>query len=76
MDDKVLVDIDPPVPREPLQPPEAVQLEALLEAQVSVALPPTGIAVGVATSETVGGEVTVIVALAVVEPPEPLQLSM
>lgn len=70
----VLVALEPPVALEPDQPPEAVQLVALLDDHVNVELPPTAMAAGLASSVTVGGELTVTVVLALAEPPEPLQL--
>ena len=72
----MLVAVEPPVARVPDQPPEAVQLVALLEDQVSVELPPAVIAAGLASRDTVGGELTATVVLALAEPPEPLQLSV
>lgn len=73
---RVLVADEPPVARGPLQPPEAVQLVALLDDQVSVELPPAAVAAGVAANVTVGGEFTVTEAVALADPPEPLQLSV
>ena len=47
---------DPEVARLlPLQPPDAAQLEALVELQVSVVVPPALTLVGEALKETVGG---------------------
>jgi hypothetical protein len=61
----------------PLHPPEAVQLVALVEDQVSVELPPLETPVGLALSETLGGEAeTVTLADCDAEPPAPLQVSV
>ena len=49
------VDWLPPVGLLPLQPPEAVQLVALLEVQLSVEAEPLTTLVGLAESETDGG---------------------
>ena len=63
----------------PLQPPDAVQLLALAEVQLSVEVPPLAMVAGFALSATVGGgggvpAVTVTVWLDV--PPGPVQLSV
>ncbi|HJY76534.1 MAG TPA: hypothetical protein VKE95_07875 [Burkholderiales bacterium] len=68
----------PDVALTPDQAPDAVQLEALLEDQVSRVEPPTATVVGAALSETVGagggGAFTLTVADRVVVPPVPVQL--
>lgn len=56
----------------PLQPPDAVQLEALAEFQVIVDVPPDATAVGLAASDTVGGGVGGV-SLNPLEPPDPPQ---
>jgi hypothetical protein len=48
---------DPLVLSEPLQPPEAVQVVALVELQLRVALPPAEMVIGVALKVTVGAGV-------------------
>lgn len=63
----------PLIPRDPLQAPEDVQAEALVEVQASVALPPLAIVPGVEVKVTVGAGITVTVALALVLPPAPVQ---
>lgn len=69
----------------PLQPEPALQLLALVAFQVSVAVSPVDSVDGDANIEIVGagvgggpafGGVTVTVAEAVAEPPEPVQTSM
>ena len=64
MKDKGPVDVDPPVPREPLQPPEAVQPVAWVEVHDSVDVPPLATDAGDAVSDTVGAESASVVALA------------
>jgi hypothetical protein len=62
----------------PLHPPDAVQLVALVEDQVSVAVPPAGTLDGLTDSETAGGggaALTVTTVLACVVPPGPVQLN-
>jgi hypothetical protein len=70
------VDSSPEVSLSPDQPPEAVQVVAFVEDQVSIENPPLVTDVGFAASDTVGGTggdtVTVTVALAL--PPEPVQV--
>ncbi len=70
------VDCEPLVARTPLQPPEAVQLVALVELQVSVELPPLATLVGLAVSVTVGAGTIVTVALALPLPPVPVQVNV
>jgi hypothetical protein len=48
---------------DPLQPPDAVQLVALVELQLSVEVPPPAMLVGLADSVTVGTGTTVTVTL-------------
>jgi hypothetical protein len=61
----------------PVQPPDAVQLVALVLDQVSVELAPAVMLVGEALSATVGaGGVTVTVAEAGVLPPAPVHVSV
>ncbi|MBS0375270.1 MAG: hypothetical protein JSR73_11870 [Proteobacteria bacterium] len=60
----------------PLQPPDAVQVVAFVELQVSVEAPPLATLVGLAVSVTVGAGTTVTVVLALPEPPVPVQLSV
>jgi hypothetical protein len=70
------VDFEPLVARLPDQPPEALQLVALVEDQLSVELPPLAIVLGLALSVTVGvGEVTVTVADWPALPPVPVQVN-
>jgi len=69
----------PEVALVPDQAPEAVQLVALVEDQVSVELDPLWIELGLAEIETVGAgvaAVTVTAAEALVLPPDPVQLSV
>jgi hypothetical protein len=67
---------EPAVATEPVQPPEAVQAEALLDDQVNVDLPPLATLVGLALIETLGGvEDTVTVADCDAEPPAPVHVS-
>ncbi len=72
------VDAEPLVVFVPDQPPEAVQLVALVLDQLSVEDCPDVIAAGLAEIETVGadGLVTVTDALALVEPPAPVHVSV
>ena len=62
----------------PLHPPEALQLVALLEDQLSVEDPPLLMLVGFALKLTVGlaGADTLTVTDRVALPPEPLQVSV
>jgi hypothetical protein len=61
--------------RAPLQPPEALQLSALLDDQVSVVLPPLVTVSGAALSMTRGaGGVTVTLAVAAPLPPGPVHV--
>jgi hypothetical protein len=74
---KAPVDCVPLVGCAPLQPPEAVQLVALLVLQPSVVAAPLLIVPGLADSVTAGaGVFTVTVVLASELPPAPLQLSV
>jgi len=66
---------EPPAPSTPLQPPEAVHEAALVELQVSVALPPGAITKGYTDSATAGTTLTAAVAGALV-PPAPAQVSV
>jgi hypothetical protein len=66
----------PLVAKVPLHPPEAVHAVALLEVQVSVDVPPAGIAVGDAVSVAVGMAVALMVTVAeavALVPPGPTQ---
>lgn len=66
---------EPLVGSEPLQPPEAEQLVALVEDHVSTELAPLATVVGLAASVTVGaGAVTVTVAVRAALPPGPVQV--
>jgi hypothetical protein len=70
------VDCDPLVVLAPVHAPEAVQLVASVEDQVSVALAPFAMVCGLAVIVTVGaGAVTVTVADCASVPPAPVQLS-
>jgi hypothetical protein len=63
--------------REPVQPPDAVQDVALVEAQVNVELPPRATLLGPALKETLGGAAeTVTVADCEAEPTAPVHVSM
>lgn len=69
-------DSEPALARLPLQPPDAVQVVALVLLQVSCVAPPLMRLAGLAVSVTVGaGVVTVTVAEPVVVPPGPEQAS-
>jgi hypothetical protein len=69
------VDCDPLIAWEPLQAPDAVQVVALVEDQVSVEVPPWATLDGLAVSETLGGGAeTVTVADCDAEPPAPVQV--
>lgn len=71
------VDCEPLVPRAPDQPPEALQLVALVEDQLSVELPPLDTPVGVALKDAVGADAdTATVTDCVVETPDPVQVSV
>ena len=70
------VDWLPPVGLLPLQPPEAVQLEALLEVQLSVDAEPLTTLVGLADKETDGRGATRTVTVRLASPPGPTQASM
>lgn len=64
----------PATARGPLQPPDAVQLEALVDDQVKLALPPLPTVVGDALSESVGaGAVTPTTTEFEADPPMPVQ---
>ena len=60
----------------PDQPPEAVQLVAFAEDQLSVAEPPVLTVVGLALRLTVGGAATLTVTEWLALPPAPLQVSV
>ena len=60
----VAVAVEPLMPRAPLQPPDAVQLVALVALQFSVEVPPLATEAGDAESETVGTGSVSVVALA------------
>ena len=60
----------------PVQLPDAVQLVAFVELQVSVEEPPDAMLIGDAVSVTVGACAIVTVAVCDVEPPVPEQLSV
>jgi hypothetical protein len=66
----------PLVPRGPLQLPEAAQLLALFEAQVSVLAPPLTTLVGVAAIVTVGAGTMATLAEAAPIPPGPVHVSV
>jgi hypothetical protein len=61
----------PPVGKVPVQPLDAVQDVALLEAQLSVDAPPGATTEGLTAKVAVGMRLTAALALAV--PPEPVQ---
>ena len=66
---------EPLVASEPLQPPDAAQVAALLEDQVKVEAAPLATVLGLALSVTVGaGVVTVTVADCAALPPLPVQV--
>jgi hypothetical protein len=64
----------------PVQPPDAVQDVALLEVQLSVALPPEVTEVGLAVSDTLGAvgvlDVTLTVTDLLTDPPAPVHVSV
>jgi hypothetical protein len=71
----------PLVARVPVQPPDAVQLVALVDDHVSFDVPPEDTDAGAAVSVTAGGvvagaDVTVMVLGAVFEPPNPVHVSL
>jgi len=69
------VDCEPLVTIAPAQPPDPLQLVALLVLQLSVEAPPEGTVVGCAMSEITGGRLaTVTVAVCVAEPPAPMHV--
>jgi len=71
------VDCEPLVALLPDHAPEAVQVAALAETQVSVALPPLVIALGPTLRLTVGtGDFTVTVADCAAPPPGPVQVKV
>ena len=71
------VDCDPVVDLLPLQPPDAVQLVALVELHVSVEVCPLFTLAGFAVNETVGaGGVTATGTVWLAEPPAPEQVSV
>jgi len=69
------VDSLPLVALVPLQPPEAVQLVALVELQMSVEAPPLLTLVGLAVSVTVGADATVTVTVSLALPSRPVQVN-
>lgn len=66
----------PLMPRVPVQPPEATQLVASVDDQVSVVPPPLVTLLGVAVSVTVGAGETVTLAVAAPLPPAPEHVSV
>ncbi len=71
------VDCEPLKGSDPDQAPEAVQVVALVDAHVSVALPPLVMELGLTVSATVGaGALTDTVADCVALPPGPVQVSV
>jgi hypothetical protein len=73
------VSCDPDVAFVPLQPPDAVHEVALVDDQASVVVPPCATCAGFADSDTVGtagAALTTTVAVRVVTPPAPEQLSV
>jgi hypothetical protein len=60
----------------PDQPPDAVQLLALLEDQLSIEDPPLLTVVGLAPRLSVGGAATLTVTDRAALPPEPVQVSV
>jgi hypothetical protein len=72
------VDCEPLVARLPDQPPEALQLVALVEDQLRVEVPPLDTLVGLAASVTVGcdGVATDTVVDCAADPPAPVQLKV
>jgi hypothetical protein len=75
---KAPVDLVPLIAWAPLHPPDAVQLVALVDVQVSVEAPPLETLVGLALNDTVGpaGAETVTVADCDAEPPAPVHVSV
>jgi hypothetical protein len=77
--DNAAVTCEPDVALVPLQPPDAVQADALVEDHVNVDVPPWATCAGFAPSETVGAggvALTVTVVDFDVDPPAPVQLSV
>lgn len=70
------MDCVPLVALAPVQPPEAVQLVAFVEFQVSVAEAPLATLVGLTLSVTVGAGTAVTVTLWFALPPTPVQVSV
>jgi hypothetical protein len=71
------VEIEPLVASVPDQAPEAMQMEAFVETQASVALAPLATVLGLAVKFTVGvGDVTETVADCAALPPAPTQVSV
>jgi hypothetical protein len=60
----------------PVQPPDAVQLVALVELQVSVDVAPLATLAGLAVKDSVGAGATVTVTLCDADPPAPLQVRL
>ena len=75
--ERVPVVLEPLMDSAPLQPPEAMQLLAWAEDQVSTDVAPLAMVLGLALKLTVGaGVVTVTVAVCAALPPAPVQLSV
>ena len=77
--DKAAVTCEPDKGLLPDQPPEALHEVALTDDQLSMAVPPCGTWLGVAAIVIVGGggrALTTTVAVRLVVPPAPLQLSV
>jgi hypothetical protein len=71
------VALEPLVGIEPVQPPDAVQVLAFVEDQVSVELPPRATLPGLALNDTLGTPAdAVTVAVCDVVPPLPVQVKM
>ena len=68
------VDCEPVVASSPVQPPDAAQEVALVEFQVSVALPPLRMELGLALRLAVGTGATVTMVVALAEPPAPVHV--
>jgi hypothetical protein len=59
----------------PLQPPDAVQVDAFAELQLNTAVPPAAVVVGFAVSTAVGTTATEVLAGALV-PPAPVHVNV